>query len=304
MFLCTGTPAYSNDARHSVALRHYIMGTLYDDLGDIDAAIREYRKALKTDKHAALIRLNLAAALIKKDDLPSAIKELRKAIELDPGAVEPHAILALIYTSQSKTDLAVQEYEQALLKAARQSPDNPDIQKNLGLLYLQQKRYEEAEKAIRLIIGVSPDDAEAHFVLATVLYEMKKGDQAETELKRVLDLHPDSHQALNFLGYLYAEQGRNLDEAYQLVSKALELDPRNGAYLDSLGWVYFRKGEFEKALEYLVEAARLIDDPVVYDHLGDTYLKMNNPVAAKQSWEKSLELDGNQEAVRAKLKNR
>jgi len=293
--------AYCRDAEHSFALRHYIMGTLYDDLGDIDAAIREYRKALKTDKHAALIRLNLAAALIKKDDLPEAIKELKVAIELDPEAVEPHAILALIYTSQSKTDLAAREYEQALLKAGRQSPDNPDIQRNLGLLYFQQKRYEEAREAYRLITETSPQDAEAHFILATILYQMKKEETAETELRKVLELNPDSHQALNFLGYMYAEGGRNLDEAHALISRALELDPGNGAYLDSLGWVYFKRGEFDKALEKLETAVGLIDDPVVYDHLGDTYLKLNDTAAAKQQWKKSLDLDAAQEAVRKKL---
>jgi Tfp pilus assembly protein PilF len=299
--LCSSPRAYCRDVEHSFALRHYIMGTLYDDLGDIDAAVREYRKALKTDKHAALIRLNLAAALIKKDDLPEAIKELKKAIELDPGAVEPHAILALIYTSQSKADLAAREYEQALLKAARQNPENADIQRNLGMLYFQQKRYEEAQQEYRLIIAASPADAEAHFVLATILYQIKKAESAEAELRKVLELNPDSHQALNFLAYMYAEGGRNLDEAQTLVSKALALDPRNGAYLDSLGWVYFKRGEFDKALEKLGEAASLIDDPVVFDHLGDAYLKLNDSVAAKVNWKKSLELDATQVEVRKKL---
>jgi tetratricopeptide (TPR) repeat protein len=292
---------YCRDAQHSRALRHYIMGTLYDDLGDIDAAIGEYRKALKTDKTAALIRLNLSAALIKKDDLAGAIQELKKAIELDPSAVEPHAILALIYTSQSKADLAAQEYEQALLKAAKQSPENPEIQKNLGMLYAQQKRYAEAEQAFRIIVAASPEDAEAHFILASVLYQMKKQEDTEAHLRKVIELQPDSHQALNFLGYLFAETGRNLDEAHTLISRALALDPQNGAYLDSLGWVYFKKGEYEKALSELKKAVALIDDPVVYEHLGDVYRQLNDTGAAALNWKKSLELDATQEAVRRKL---
>ncbi|KKU44508.1 MAG: Pyridine nucleotide-disulfide oxidoreductase, partial [Microgenomates group bacterium GW2011_GWA2_46_7] len=60
----------------------------------------------------------------------------------------------------------------------------------------------------------------------------------------IFELGPDNPEALNYLGYIYAEENRNLDEAEQLVKKALDIDPDNGAYLDSLGWVYYKKGVF------------------------------------------------------------
>jgi tetratricopeptide (TPR) repeat protein len=86
-----------------------------------------------------------------------------------------------------------------------------------------------------------------------------------------------------------------------MIKKALSFDPDNGAYVDSLGWLYFKKGEFQEALAELSRAAALIDDPVIFDHLGDTYLKLNFPQKAKVSFESSLKLDPKQDSVKIKL---
>ena len=62
--------------------------------------------------------------------------------------------------------------------------------------------------------------------------------------------------ALNYLGYLLAVRGEQLDEAIQLVQRALKEEPDNGAYLDSLGWAYFRRGNLDEAEKYLVAAVK------------------------------------------------
>ena len=47
----------------------------------------------------------------------------------------------------------------------------------------------------------------------------------------------------NDLGYLYAEQGKNLEKAETMIRKAVADEPENSAYLDSLGWVLFKRGK-------------------------------------------------------------
>lgn len=305
-FLCLLTPlvikttAAAQDKMTSLALSHYIMAVYHEDLGDIDKAIEEYKKALKQDE-ACVIHLSLASAYIKKNDIPQAIEELKLASELDPDAIEPHAILAILYSTQNKADLATQEYEFALKNASKAQPKNIEIYKGLGSIYLQQKKFSEAEKTFRMILDIAPNDAEAHFYLANIYDELKQKKRVEEELIKAIELKPDYHEALNYLGYLYAEEGRNLDQAEKLIRKALELDPNSGAYVDSLGWVYFRKARYKEALKELEKASALIEDPVVYDHLGDVYLKLNDPAKAKLNWEKSLKLDPLQEEVKKKL---
>ena len=75
-------------------------------------------------------------------------------------------------------------------------------------------------------------------------------------MKELVKLDPDNAPALNFLGYVYAEQGRNLEEAKEYLERAIKIEPTNGFYLDSLGWIYFKLGDFENARKYLDEAAK------------------------------------------------
>ena len=300
-FLAANTQALALDKRASGALSHYIIGIVHDDLGDLDKAIQEYKQALKADKENPVIRLSLAESLIKSNQIPQAIEELNFLIRLNPEAVEPHAILALLYSSQNKLVEAAAEYEIALENAAILNPKNVDIYKSLAAIYLEQKKFKEAESAYKLVLVLSPDDAKAHFYLANIYNELKNSELAKKELKRALELKPDYHEVLNFLGYLYVEEGKNLEEARVLITKALELDPDNGAYIDSLGWLYFKQGKLKEAIKELEKASTLTEDPVIYDHLGDAYLKINDAAGARLNWEKSLKLDQDQEAVKKKI---
>jgi len=70
----------------------------------------------------------------------------------------------------------------------------------------------------------------------------------------------------------------------------LKYKPDDGYITDSLGWVYYKKGEYEKALEYLQKAIGIVpDDPIMLEHLGDAYLKLNDKTNALKFYKKSLE---------------
>jgi tetratricopeptide (TPR) repeat protein len=189
----------------------------------------------------------------------------------------------------------------ALKGAAKLSPKNIDIYKSLGQIYLQQKKFKEAEKVYKLIIDLSGRDAQAHFYLGSIYNELKNNYLAEKELKEALKLKPDYPEALNFLGYLYVEENKNLNQAVIMIKKAMEREPNNGAYIDSLGWFYFKKNKFKEAVKELEKASSLLEDPVIYDHRGDAYFKLGDVEKAKQSWQKSLKLDPNQQGVKEKL---
>lgn len=293
--------SFAFDKKTSYTLSHYIMAVMYDDLGDIDKAVQEYKKALKVDRKNSVIHLNLAVAYMKKNNLEKAVDELRVVIEFDPEAVEPHAIMALLYSLQNKSEDSNGEYEIALKNASKLQPKNIDIYKNLGSLYLQQQKLSAAEGMYKLILEISPKDASARFFLADIYDQSGDKNKAEEELKKALELKPDYHEALNYLGYLYVEENKNLDSAETMIKKALEIQPDNGAYIDSLGWLYFKEGKIDEAIKLLTRAGSLLADPVVYDHLGDAYFKAGDMANAKINWQNSLKLDPKQEKVTKKL---
>ncbi len=283
------------------SLSHCILGAYQEDCGNLDEAVLEYEKALKLDPQSSQLHLNLATVLIKKDDASGAEAELKQAIKLDPQATEPHLILALVYVAQDKINLAQDEYLAALKNAASLEPKNIEIYQGLGALYLEQKKFKEAQEIYKLILALNPKDSQAHFYLGNIYYLLKDFPAVEKELKSAIKLDPESAEALNFLGYFYLEQNKSINQAGALIAQALKLDPENGAYLDSWGWFYFKKGKLQEALVELEKAAHNLTDPVIFEHLGDTYRKLGNLAQAKINWEKSLALDKTQTKIKEKL---
>ena len=289
------------DKRKTQAQAHYMMGLFYENQGAFDQALFEYKEAFSLDKDVSAIRLGLSSVFIRKGDFNKAIEELKEAKKLDPESLEPGLMLALIYTSQNSLDKAAQEYEAVLKKASQAEPKNINILKSLAALYYQQKKLDNAISTCMLILVLDKNDYESIFLLGNLLLDSGKSHQAIEKFKEALELNPDYPDALNSLGYVYAEEGRNLNEAEELIKKAILHSPDNGAYIDSLGWVYYKKNQIDKAIEQLEKATSLLSDYVIYDHLGDAYFKKGILDKAAGSWKKSLELGPGDENIKEKL---
>jgi tetratricopeptide (TPR) repeat protein len=146
----------------------------------------------------------------------------------------------------------------------------------------------------------------ALFLLGAALERTGKREQAIADFRRLLGADPEYHAALNYLGYMYAERGENLDEARTLIEKAVALEPDNGAYVDSLGWVYYRLGRLDDARAALERATHLeTADGTVQEHLGDVYGAMGHADLAGEAYRRALALEGDDpaktEQVRHKL---
>ena len=118
-------------------------------------------------------------------------------------------------------------------------------------------------------------------------------DKAADLMRKSISLDPaNSAEAYNYVAFMWAEHNMHLDEAEDMVGRALQFDPNNGAYLDTLGWVQYRKGKFEEALTQLLRAAENLTrpDPVVLEHIGDTYAKLNRNPQALEFWQKAVAL--------------
>jgi tetratricopeptide (TPR) repeat protein len=118
----------------------------------------------------------------------------------------------------------------------------------------------------------------------------------------VITLDPKHAEAYNYVGYMYAERGENLEEAVRLISRAIDLEPENGYFLDSLGWAYYQQGRYPDALRELKRAIeKAKEDPIIFEHLGDAYAKNGHEEAALAAWEKALQLDPASDGVRKKV---
>ena len=115
-------------------------------------------------------------------------------------------------------------------------------------------------------------------------------EEAVKHLRKALELSPDYADALNYLGYMWAERGENLDEARSMIEKAVKAEPENAAFIDSLAWVLFKLKRTEEALTWMQKAIALSEEPdaTLYDHLGDIHLDLKQVELAREAYTKAL----------------
>jgi len=210
--------------------------------------------------------------------------------------------IGYIYGTRNKYTKA----DEYFLKAMKNDPENPGPHFFMGLVKIWEGKYANARDNIIKAISYKNDEETYYFYLAVAYEKLNDIDKSIENLKLAIKYNQNSARSYNYLGYLYADKNLNIDDAYILIKKALEIEPDNGAYLDSLGWVFYRKGDYNLALKNLLLAEERLEetssqDPVVYDHLGDTYIKLNNKDRALFYWEKSLKMEKNK-SIEQKIK--
>jgi tetratricopeptide (TPR) repeat protein len=158
--------------------------------------------------------------------------------------------------------------------------------------YVQADQYDQAIGVVRDALRTKPDDVDLQFELGAALERSGDKTSAETTFLGILDKHPENAGTMNYLGYMWAEQGVHLDRAAEMLTKAVTLEPGNGAYLDSLGWAYFRQGKLDLAEKYLNNAAQILPrDATVHEHLGDVLAKRGDTTRALSLYRVALTLD-------------
>ena len=235
-----------------------------------------YEQSLLINPNHAGTYLRLAELLIGPlKDPERAVKFLAEARRRFPGAPEIVYYLAIAQREAKQAQRAVATFEEALREAQLDQDNeilNAKFYFNYAVTAEQAGLYEKAADLLRKSIAFDP---------------------------------ANSAEAYNYLGYMWADHNMHLDEAEEMIKRALQIEPNNGSYLDSLGWLEFRQGKYDQALASLLRAAKNMDreDPIVFEHIGDTYLKLHRVPEALESWQKALALDPKNKKLAEKIES-
>ena len=178
--------------------------------------------------------------------------------------------------------------------------DNPYLYHRVGDNYRRMQRYAESRDAYMKAMALGSDSGALHRNLGMALERLGDDLAAETHLLRAVEIDPSDSYALNYLGYWWADEGRNLDQAIGLIERAVEQRPGSGFFVDSLGWVHFKLGNPQKAVDYLERATELEpSDPEITGHLGDVYWVLGRYDEARFKWRlaRSLSADDEERAM-------
>ncbi len=277
-----------SDGKASIALFSYL-AYAYQSLGNYDKAIDVFSRAKKMTPDSpsfdiALIQTSLAAKRYA-DALDLAV-EAQTQYPQDQRFLQLQA-RALLYTGHSLRALAIAE------ELVAKNPNNVSSIIVLADLYSESGH---VDKGVVLLANASvrfPTDESILFRQGSILANADRYDDAESVFRKVLKQKPDHAEALNYLGYMFADRGQRLDEAIRLITTALDLDVHNPAYLDSLGWAYFKQGDLAEAEKYLSQAGSALPvNSVIQSHFGDLLALTGRYGEAILAWLRALEGDG------------
>lgn len=277
IFCLVSLPAFAKSEKIVTNLYgHYLKGLVSLEKGDYRVSLKELQKAKKLDPDSFFIRLRIATLLIRLGELDKAERELKEAKKIESDNFDASLALIFLYSYSQKDEKLEKEYAAFLEKAHQIRPQDARISEHLAQFYFYKNKTWEAVKIYEILYKNNPEDIDTIFWLGFLYEEAGNRKQAVSLWEKGAAINGGYAPILNSLGYIYAEEGTNLDQAEEMIKKALEQESENGAYLDSLGWVYFKKKDYEKAKEYLTMAVNAVKDPVIYGHLGDIYAELGD----------------------------
>lgn len=236
----------------------YLLAQVELRAGRPDAAEAAARRISALDPADPRGPLTLADVLAARDDFDGVVALLRPRVETPPTGDLRNGVharlagaLALAHEALGDTASSI-----AVLEAARvRVPADDSLLYDLGAAYERAKRFDDSERSFRDLVARSPEHA----------------------------------GGLNYLGYMLADRGRQLDEAVGFIQRALVIEPANPSFMDSLGWAYFKQGRFEDARGLLEKAAaEMATVSLVQEHLGDVYFQLKRYRDAAAAFDRAL----------------
>ena len=123
----------------------------------------------------------------------------------------------------------------------------------------------------------------------------------EVTLRKIIAKKPNDKNALNALGYSYADRGVKLNEAVALLTKAYQADTNDMYILDSLAWANYRLGNKTLAIKQLQQAFTTKPEAEIGAHLGEALWSTGDKAGADNAWRKAESLDANNKTLKETL---
>lgn len=246
--------------------------------GDAVTGRQQLEKLLQTefqDKNAIHFFLG---QLDEEQARPDAALEHYRQVTPGEQFVGAQTRSAQILAQQGKLD----EAREQLRKAATDSADKTRFLLGEAQLLREAGRGPEALSLLESALAKQPDNTDLLYEIAMLADRQGKHELLERRLKHLLSLKPDHPQALNALGYSWADRNIHLGEAERLIAKAVQQAPEDPYIMDSLGWVFFRQGRLAESLQTLERAYGIQADPEIAAHLGEVLWTLDRKDEARQ----------------------
>jgi Tfp pilus assembly protein PilF len=264
---------------------YFAIGSAYAKSEKNKEAVPWFEEAIRRRPDYQQALRGLALTLAASGDPTRAAEVGEKAAATDHPDTTVLTNLGSVYLQQGRNDDARRVLDRALTI----NPDLPDATAFLGLLALREGDTVRAESLFRSAINMQPDFAVPHNDLASILAREGKYPEAEFHFSKAVEDDPANPQVRHNYGILLAKIGP-MDKALTQLKEAVRLDPRSAPFHLDLGNALVRVGfDAQAEQEYLAAIKQDDTNGEAHLRLGDLLARRRQSMDARQHYEKAAE---------------
>jgi tetratricopeptide (TPR) repeat protein len=285
------------DAQPNSAHAHLSLGLFYlrkhqSPSEDEQAAVKEFREALRLDGGMDSARIGLGKALISLQQYSDAISVLTEYTRRQPKDAQGFHALGLAYQGLNKQEAAIE----ALQKGIALDPRDAALRFNLGMQLASAGKIAAAILQLEAAERINPSDLATHSELA-LLFEKSGNEQRARSERAKVNVLKSSSEKEAAIAKFYGEANQYLSAgnavaAAQSYREALQLKPRDprlhynlSLALDRLGDTSAEHTELERTVELDPKLA------AAQDQLGLLALRSGQQAEAERFFKKTLAID-------------
>jgi tetratricopeptide (TPR) repeat protein len=192
---------------------------------------------------------------LQKTALLDAIAEYEQSMRYTGDFAASNHNLGILYTNLGKNQEAVEAYRRAILIDDKFYPAKVNLATTLNNL----GKNDEAEKLLKDVQKLHPELSGINYSLGLLLAEMKKYDEALFYLEKATLETPVNPRSFYNLGLLLNQLG-NKNDAEKALLIAVKLDSQNSSFIYAMSTFYLQKGDRTSALEYAKALQKLLPE--------------------------------------------
>ncbi|HXW74473.1 MAG TPA: tetratricopeptide repeat protein [Steroidobacteraceae bacterium] len=228
------------------------------------------RSALTAAPHDVAVRVDLGELLTRTQRAPQAATLLEETVTAAPDASGTAARAALVAAYLAVPDLPAARTAAEDLKTLR--PDLPIGSYLAGLVALEQKRPDDAQREFAHALQVQPSATDALTALARLQFQRGQHAQAIALVRNAVPPGPDGAAARNLLGELYLAD-RNYPQAVTVLEEAVRLSPKWWLPYRNLAMAKFGLQDEPGGLAAYEAGVKATEEPALVVALAELYVR-------------------------------
>jgi len=234
-----------------------------------------------SDNSEAMQAFNDAVNQARSGNIPAVIDSLNRAVKADPHFARAWLLLAGIYVTTSRHEMALETFR----RAREADPDDSVVNRAFVSALMDQQEYQEAASVLQNLVKSEPGNSDMFSALGGALSLLKRYDEAAGAVESAIKLAPDHARLYSQLGSIYMHGGKQ-DQALEAFAKAIDLDS-SPEMLNSVSYEMADAGQsLPLSLEYAKKAVRAEEESTAQMKLADLSEKdLASPSVLSAYWD-------------------